>query len=57
MQWIDRRRLKTEVLAGTFLNLGSASAVEIAAETGFDEISRVPCTGEERFANSLAAVR
>jgi len=36
MQWIDRGRLKTEVLAGTFLNLGSASAVEIAAETGFD---------------------
>ncbi len=36
MQWIDRRRLKTDVLAGTFLNLGSASAVEIAAETGFD---------------------
>ena len=36
MQWIDRSRLKTEVLAGTFLNLGSASAVEIAAETGFD---------------------
>jgi 2-keto-3-deoxy-L-rhamnonate aldolase RhmA len=36
MQWIDRSRLKAEVLAGTFLNLGSASAVEIAAETGFD---------------------
>ena len=36
MQWIDRSRLKTEVLAGTFLNLGSASVVEIAAETGFD---------------------
>ena len=36
MQWIDRSRLKTEMLAGTFLNLGSASAVEIAAETGFD---------------------
>jgi len=36
MQWIDRTRLKTETLAGTFLNLGSASTVEIAAETGFD---------------------
>ena len=36
MQWIDRSRLKTEVLAGTFLNLGSSSAVEIAAQTGFD---------------------
>lgn len=36
MQWIDRDRLNTDMLAGTFLNLGSASAVEIAAETGFD---------------------
>lgn len=36
MQWIDRSRLKSETLAGTFLNLGSASTVEIAAETGFD---------------------
>ena len=36
MQWIDRSRLTTALLAGTFLNLGSASAVEIAAETGFD---------------------
>ena len=36
MQWVDRRRLKSETLAGTFLNLGSASVVEIAAETGFD---------------------
>ncbi len=36
MQWIDRSRLKNEVLAGTFLNLGSASAVEIAADAGFD---------------------
>lgn len=36
MLWIDRTRLKTELLAGTFLNLGSASAVEIAAQTGFD---------------------
>lgn len=36
MQWIDRSRLKTDMLAGTFLNLGSASVVEIAAETGYD---------------------
>jgi len=38
MQWIDRSRLKTEVLAGTFLNLGSATIVEIAADAGFDWI-------------------
>ena len=36
MQWIDRNRLRSEVLAGTFLNLGSATAVEIAADAGFD---------------------
>lgn len=36
MQWIDRTRLGRDVLAGTFLNLGSATAVEIAAGTGFD---------------------
>lgn len=36
MQWIDRQRLATEVLAGTFLNLGSPVAIEIAAATGFD---------------------
>ncbi len=36
MQWIDKDRLRSEVLAGTFLNLGSATAVEIAAEAGFD---------------------
>lgn len=36
MQWIDRQKLKSEFLAGTFLNLGSATAVEIAADTGFD---------------------
>lgn len=36
MQWIDKTRLRTELLAGTFLNLGSSAAVEIAAETGFD---------------------
>ncbi|MCA9129121.1 MAG: 2-dehydro-3-deoxyglucarate aldolase [Planctomycetales bacterium] len=36
MQWIDKSRLQREVLAGTFLNLGSATAVEIAAGCGFD---------------------
>jgi len=36
MQWIDRKRLNTEVLAGTFLNMGSACAVEIAADLKFD---------------------
>jgi 2-keto-3-deoxy-L-rhamnonate aldolase RhmA len=36
MQWIDKERLQSEVLAGTFLNLGSATAVEIAANAGFD---------------------
>lgn len=36
MNWIDRTRLGREVLAGTFLNLGSATAVEIAAGAGFD---------------------
>lgn len=36
MQWIDRDKLKSEILAGTFLNLGSPTAVEIAAEAGFD---------------------
>lgn len=36
MQWIDRKRLGRELLAGTFLNLGSATAVEIAAGIGFD---------------------
>ena len=36
MQWIDKVRLKTELLAGTFLNLGSSNAVEIAADVGFD---------------------
>jgi len=35
-QWIDRYRLHQEVLAGTFLNLGSATSVEIAASVGFD---------------------
>ncbi len=36
MQWVDRNRLEREVLAGTFLNLGSAAAIEISAGTGFD---------------------
>ena len=36
MQWIDSNRLHTELLAGTFLNLGSSAAVEIAADAGFD---------------------
>jgi 4-hydroxy-2-oxoheptanedioate aldolase len=36
MQWIDRNKLHTQLLAGTFLNLGSPTAVEIAADTGFD---------------------
>jgi 2-keto-3-deoxy-L-rhamnonate aldolase RhmA len=36
MKWIDRTRLRQEVLAGTFLNLGSAATVEIAAQAGFD---------------------
>jgi len=36
MQWIDRSRLHSDFLAGTFLNLGSPTAVEIAADTGFD---------------------
>ncbi len=36
MKWIDRKKLQTEMLAGTFLNLGSTAAVEIAASVGFD---------------------
>lgn len=36
MNWIDRTRLSSEVLAGTFLNLGSSVAVEIAVAAGFD---------------------
>lgn len=38
MNWIDKQQLRTQTLAGTFLNLGSAVSVEIAAETGFDWI-------------------
>ena len=34
--WIDKRRLESEFLSGTFLNLGSATSVEIAAGIGFD---------------------
>lgn len=36
MRWIDRHKLQTQIMAGTFLNLGSPTAVEIAADTGFD---------------------
>ena len=36
MQWVDRSKLHTQLMAGTFLNLGSPTAVEIAADTGFD---------------------
>lgn len=36
MKWIDKDRLQQNLLAGTFLNLGCATAVEIAADTGFD---------------------
>jgi 2-keto-3-deoxy-L-rhamnonate aldolase RhmA len=36
MRWIDREKLKQGMLAGTFLNLGSPAAVEIAAGVGFD---------------------
>lgn len=36
MQWIDRSKLHTQLMAGTFLNLGSPTATEIAADTGFD---------------------
>lgn len=36
MQWINRQKLQNDLLAGTFLNLGSAAAVEIAGAVGFD---------------------
>ncbi len=36
MRWIDRKKLETELMAGTFLNLGCANSVEIAADLGFD---------------------
>ncbi|MCA9192026.1 MAG: hypothetical protein KDB03_09695 [Planctomycetales bacterium] len=36
MQWIDKQRLTKERLVGTFLNLCSATAVEIVADLGFD---------------------
>ncbi|SRR6056297_2217193 len=35
-QWIDKDRLRDKLLAGTFLNLGSAHTVEIVAGLGFD---------------------
>lgn len=36
VQWLDKNRLSKGILAGTFLNLGSATAVEISAGLGFD---------------------
>ena len=36
MKWIRQRVLSGEILAGTFLNLGSNMTVEIAGRTGFD---------------------
>ncbi len=36
MQWMNREKVRSEVLAGTFLNLGCAATVEIAADLGFD---------------------
>jgi 2-keto-3-deoxy-L-rhamnonate aldolase RhmA len=36
VQWINRNKLGSGTLAGTFLNLGSATAVEVAAQIGFD---------------------
>ena len=36
MQWMNRQRLKKELCAGTFLNLGSPASVELAASIGFD---------------------
>jgi 2-keto-3-deoxy-L-rhamnonate aldolase RhmA len=36
MKWIRQRVLRGEILAGTFLNLGSNMTVEIAGRAGFD---------------------
>lgn len=36
MRWLDKARLRQEIAAGTFLNLGSTTSVEIAAQAGFD---------------------
>ena len=36
MYWMDKQQLRTRVMAGTFLNLGSATSVEIAASLGYD---------------------
>jgi 2-keto-3-deoxy-L-rhamnonate aldolase RhmA len=36
MRWIDRKKLHSQSLAGTFLNLGCAHSVEVAADLGFD---------------------
>lgn len=53
MQWIDRNKLQTQLMAGTFLNLGSPTAVEIAADTGFDWL----LTDLEHGSGSLADLR
>ncbi len=36
MFWLPKDQLSERILAGTFLNLGSPTAVEIAAQSGFD---------------------
>ena len=36
MQWIDKQRMRDQVLTGTFVNLASPTAVEIVAGVGFD---------------------
>lgn len=36
MQWIDRTKLSQKLMAGTFLNLGSPTTVEIASNMDFD---------------------
>ena len=38
MKWIRERALSGEILAGTFLNLGSSLTAEIAGQAGFDWI-------------------
>lgn len=35
-KWLDKHKLASDFLAGTFLNLASATSVEIAADAGFD---------------------
>lgn len=53
MQWIDKQRLRQERLVGTFLNLGAATTVEIAAHIGFDWL----LIDLEHGAGSLADLR